>query len=794
MEAIHKLQPNRTIQLRGFDDRGASGALHSCTETGFKVTGSFTDSADFCVLMLFDADANLDHPRLRPLPDFEFSGVRLAFTVAYTGLIGLSSSLYPTIDWPYLDILREDGTTYQHRLVPADGSAGPWTVTVDFSAIGVTRIRQMWLTFAPPIPSGAAYPGGEWEATFTSWTVTGANATSKVAGLGSVRIDSADAWCTYAGSWTTQSGFFSRGFARATSSGSLTVRLHCQSSFDLYLGSALYLDRGVFGVSIDGGPEFDLSCYLNSATEVVTRRLLRAGLAPGQHIITLRHKSGGPVYFDYLEAAVPTDVPDPETVWTDRAPAHDYGTDHTYKLPPSRLLWALDRLGLQGPMNVYVSVFWWNQRKASGRVLPSASVVVPGAAVVPGQNVFVSVSGNTWGRYVIGGDTASVVAAAIAASINLTAVGVWAAAVGDTITVTNRAATSAYQFDLTAWYETPSRVDIPISGALRGGTPATWVIDETVTPTLNAGAGAWLADLCRECASRGRELTLAYSMELLNPPAAWAARYPDGTAVTTATGFSTNFTTHCTFGEPGLVDYQQRVYAETAGIMAAAGLTPRLQMGEFVWWFFADHGGMGYYDDATKADARIALGRDLQTFTGPDNPPVAADVSFLAERLVEHCRAIRDHVRGTYPTAQFEILLPLDVNYPEAYSAVSGLSGLPYSLGGRLNHAVNVPAAFLDPATAPFDQVKMEALDFGAGSRNLDRAVRTLRFPYTEGRWPKQSCRYLIPWFNGGCPWTAELAAALDEGLTVNWWAWDHLCLFGWDVPATIPRPTAQAL
>lgn len=278
--------PSPKRALRGFDDRGASGALHSCTDSSFKVTGNFTDSADFCVLMLWDADNFYEHPRLKHLPDFEFSGVRLAFTVAFTGLIGLSSSLYPTIDWPYLDIVREDGTTYQHRLVPADDSAGPWTVTVDFSAI--TRIRQMWMTFAPPIPSGAAYPGGEWEANFTSWTVTGANRSLSVAGLGSVRVGSADRWCTYTGTWTTQSGFFCQGFARATSSGAVTVRLHCQSAFDLYVGTALYVDRGTFGVSIDGGPEFDLSCYLAVSSEVVTRRRLANGLAPGEHTVTLQ--------------------------------------------------------------------------------------------------------------------------------------------------------------------------------------------------------------------------------------------------------------------------------------------------------------------------------------------------------------------------------------------------------------------------------------------------------------------------------------------------------------------------
>lgn len=160
----------------------------------------------------------------------------------------------------------------------------------------------------------------------------------------------------------------------------MTVRWHCQHAHDLYLGTSLYLDRGVWGISIDGGAEIDLSTYLNVPAQVNARRLIRTGMSAGSHVATLRHKSGGPVYFDFLEAAVRSDVPDPEVVYTDRAPANDYGTDHGYKLSPQRLMWMLDNLGLAGPMNFYVSVFWWNQRRIEGRVLPQVQVTIPAAA------------------------------------------------------------------------------------------------------------------------------------------------------------------------------------------------------------------------------------------------------------------------------------------------------------------------------------------------------------------------------------------------------------------------------
>ena len=110
-ERIHKLQPNRTMALRGFDDLGAAAALHSATGDAFKVSGIFRDPADFAVLILYDADNFYEHPRLKYLPDFRFDGLTLSFDVRYSGLMPLDSPKYATIDWPYLDYILGDGTT-----------------------------------------------------------------------------------------------------------------------------------------------------------------------------------------------------------------------------------------------------------------------------------------------------------------------------------------------------------------------------------------------------------------------------------------------------------------------------------------------------------------------------------------------------------------------------------------------------------------------------------------------------------------------------------------------------------
>ena len=57
-EAISKLEPHRTMYLRGFDRRGCAASLNNASASGFTVSGVFSDQADFAVLVLFDADTS----------------------------------------------------------------------------------------------------------------------------------------------------------------------------------------------------------------------------------------------------------------------------------------------------------------------------------------------------------------------------------------------------------------------------------------------------------------------------------------------------------------------------------------------------------------------------------------------------------------------------------------------------------------------------------------------------------------------------------------------------------------
>lgn len=914
-EAIHKLQPDRTMQLRGFDGRGAAAAFHSATPDGFVVSGVFRDPADFCVLMLWDADNFFEHPRLKHLPDFELAGVKLEFDVEMTGLQGIDSTNYPSVAWNALQIVYEDGTTgsvllrpmaaavsgdyapafaeFELLNVPAvgklvqlawrgeyfnytigaldnretaaaglrddinagsttlrarvgsapnmirlemldpetgdngnrfgayglpqsywyplsqrfSGGASPtkWHLVVDFSTLPRTRIRKMWLTFAPAWQPGVFEAAG-FEATFTNWTVTGDNRALKVAGAGSVRIEENDAWCKYSGaSWGVESGFYSQGFSkRATTLGdSVEVTYHCQATHDLYLGTSLYSDRGSFGVSLDGGAESALDCHPPAwdprESAVNTRRLVRVGVAAGKHVVRITHRGGGPAYFDFLEAAVLSDVPDALPARADLSPAIDYDTDHGYKLPPARLMWNFDKLGYAGPMNEYVGVFWWNQRKQVGEVKQDTTVDFVGTPTF-------SATTTLWlgdfaiYRYNLTDDTGTTIAAAFALIINELSAALWAVASGATLTIHGRSAHADYHAQVTG---NPVEGDFRLVVNNRGLDAITgrWDIDEAQTPALNRGMRDWHADLFQECADRGREIVAAYSMELVNPPGAMAARFPDGAAVETATGFGVLKSTHCSFVSRTLA-YQKRAFKETADLMAAAGLTPRLQFGEFSWWYFRNGGalddpnvGMAYWDDETRELAGIALGRPLWQFKAPDDDPAQhqADANVLAGILVAYCQAIRAHVHLAHPNAEFELLLPLDVNHPFPVGR--------FGVGGRLNYAVNVPVEFLSPAIAPFDRIKIEALDFGAWSHNLDLSKWAMRWPYSQGTWSKSKCSYnmavyLVLVVGGGSSrpvWEQELSAAIGEGLAgIVLWAFDHIGIYGWDTWKTIAAPAVQ--
>lgn len=115
-ERISKFQPDRTFYLRGFTGFGAAASLCEAGPTGFKVYGVFRDQADFCVLVIYDADNAYEHYSVKYLPDFAISGMVLDFKLSYRNLQPIDSAKYSWIDWSQLDVVRSSGEPVQIRL------------------------------------------------------------------------------------------------------------------------------------------------------------------------------------------------------------------------------------------------------------------------------------------------------------------------------------------------------------------------------------------------------------------------------------------------------------------------------------------------------------------------------------------------------------------------------------------------------------------------------------------------------------------------------------------------------
>lgn len=119
-----------------------------------------------------------------------------------------------------------------------------------------------------------------------------------------------------------------------------------------------------------------------------------------------------------------------------------------------------------------------------------------------------------------------------------------------------------------------------------------------------------------------------------------------------------------------------------------------------------------------------------------------------------------------------------------------------YNVGGQLNRYVNLPVEYQQQSGSGLDRLKIEALSFGAQERNFTRARASMALPLTAPlSWPASAIGYLIPWFNGGCPWDREWLAVTDPALNPAWvgfWAIDHLCSFGWYLPLPVRRSNSQ--
>src|SRR6476659_6112815 len=111
---IEKLTPDRDFQCFFFHP-SAIAAISSASAGGFTVSGYWRQQFDWAVIE-WNRDNVFEHPLLRNLPDGNLSGLRLSYEEIRTNCIAMDSSLYPTVDWPYLRVWTEASCVEPYRV------------------------------------------------------------------------------------------------------------------------------------------------------------------------------------------------------------------------------------------------------------------------------------------------------------------------------------------------------------------------------------------------------------------------------------------------------------------------------------------------------------------------------------------------------------------------------------------------------------------------------------------------------------------------------------------------------
>ena len=105
-ETIEKLRPDRDLQCYFFRP-SAIAAFSNSSPNGFTLSGTWRQQFDWAVVE-WNKHNVFEHPLLRNLPDGDLSGLTLSYREQRTNCILMDSSLFPTVDWPYLRIWAED--------------------------------------------------------------------------------------------------------------------------------------------------------------------------------------------------------------------------------------------------------------------------------------------------------------------------------------------------------------------------------------------------------------------------------------------------------------------------------------------------------------------------------------------------------------------------------------------------------------------------------------------------------------------------------------------------------------
>ena len=675
-----------------------------------------------------------------------------------------------------------------------------WQVTLPFNAlsgyidpdyatlypiVNPNKIRKLRWTYAADLQVGS-FVRSEFQVVVSNWIVTGAGLAYSVAGPGSLRFDDLSDEMTYRGSWSAtvglEQGNYSGGTIHLTTTpgDAVTCGYTSPSAHTLYAGTR-YLDNGAsVAITVDGVSAGSVNLEL--AGEDVLVRYPVGTYAAGAHSITLTNTgaSGALLYFDFVEAAVPTTTLPTFSNEPRMALATDWDTEHSLALAPERTAWLIDTLGFAARCNHYMGALWFYELVNSGNVYATATVTFSGGpdtnpAVT--NSVTVTVAGLGLTKLVHMGDTADTLALAYANELNNGYMSFWASASGNVLTITARMlglagdanTLTTASSDTSAWTVTAS------GSALAGGMDGTWLTDLASSPRLNRAARDWATNFFTALHGYGIDGTASLSMEIGNGDPSVAAgiaqRSPTGLAIQLPTpSLQTNFS-------PMSLAFWQEAYAEIAAIQASAGLTPFLQFGEVQWWYFStnglvagttgfeDYGGMPFYDAWTQSQFLATYGTAIATITSNTVDPASYpnEVAFLPGLIGNFTNAVISFVRTSQPSCRFEVLYPYDVN------------------NTSFNQAINFPVAAWTPSI--LNVLKTEGFGDTIG-RNLDAAETGIEGSHG---FPASQRSHLVGIGESTTPWLKEVRFALGRGFeSVVLFALDQFCLIGYELPLPV--------
>jgi len=148
---LFKLRPDRDLQCY-FERPSAIAAISGASAEGFTVSGCWRQQFDWAVVE-WNRDNVYEHPALRNLPDGDLSGLTLSYEETRANCIPPDSTLYPTVDWPYLRIWAEAAgveTLYKVPLKKYAVALGEYTApSIQFELQGLPTsgdyIELAWL-------------------------------------------------------------------------------------------------------------------------------------------------------------------------------------------------------------------------------------------------------------------------------------------------------------------------------------------------------------------------------------------------------------------------------------------------------------------------------------------------------------------------------------------------------------------------------------------------------------------------------------------------------------------------